>query len=84
MFTISAKDNKTIIINNSNQMVRVFLIFPGFPIKTLQVQPGGIRICIHQKELAKEVSQRDREGGWAPYSSVPNRGQWTRKGLGAR
>ena len=59
MFTISAKENKTIIINNSNQMVRLFLIFPGFPIKTLQVQPGGIRICIHQKELAKEVLQRD-------------------------
>ena len=60
MFTISAKDNKTIIINNSGQMVRIFLIFPGLPMTTLQVQPGAIRICIHQKELAEEVLQKDK------------------------
>ncbi len=60
MYSISAKDNKTIIINNSGEMVRLFLIFPGLPMTTLKVQPGAIRICIHQKRLAEEVVQKDK------------------------
>ena len=60
MYTISKKENKIIILNSSKQNVRIFVIYPGFPIKTLCVKSNRrTEFCLHQNELGKRVERPD-------------------------